>query len=577
MWKIYLKRPTITFTLLVIRIALFAQDPHLTVTPVITGLGTPIQVTNAGDGSNRIFVVMQGATNTGSIFVYNSSYVKLDTFLTVTGITGMSSGSERGLLSMAFHPQYANATSPFHGMFYVYYTNATGDLEIARYQVSSNPDSADENSKAIVLTIPHPVNANHNGGTIRFGPDGYLYLATGDGGSGGDPPNNAQNPNVLLGKLLRLDVNSNPSPPYYSSPSTNPYFGVTTPDTLDQIYAFGLRNPFRYSFDRLNGNLWIGDVGQGSREEINFSPSNSTAGVNYGWRCYEGNLAFNTSGCGPIGNYQFPIFTYPNPGGAAVTGGVVYRGTLPVNAPLQGFYLATDYYSGTFYKIRPDGAGGWTVYPQTGLLSGVPSIGETESGEILLVSQFSGGRVMSLAVDAVLPVRLTDFTARLVNGNTQLNWRTSFEENLSRFEIEHSKDGVTFNLVGVVNATNNPGGAAYSFIHTPLTIGKQFYRLKTINLDNSSDLSRIASVETGGKNGDFVRPSIITTGVINVFVDNSYNTLELVSMKGEILVKQDINGRTGRVDIPVGAMPAGTYIVQLRSRETTAQQKVIIR
>ncbi|TMI71006.1 MAG: T9SS type A sorting domain-containing protein [Bacteroidetes bacterium] len=575
MWKFYAKRPTITSVFLFfISIALFAQDPHLTVTPVLTGLGTPVQVTNAGDGSNRIFVVMQGASTSASIFVYNSSFVKLDTFLTVTGI---STGGERGLLSMAFHPQYGNISSPFHGLFYVYYTNAAGDLEISRYQVSNNPDSADENTRAIVLTIPHPVNANHNGGTIRFGPDGYLYLATGDGGSGGDPPNNAQNPNVLLGKMLRLDVNSSSSPPYYSSPASNPYFGVTTPDTLDQIYAFGLRNPFRYSFDRLNGNLWIGDVGQGTREEIDFRPADSTAGVNYGWRCYEGNLPYSPGGCGPIESYQFPIFDYPNPGGAAVTGGVVYRGTLPVNAPLAGFYVATDYYSGTFYKIRPDGAGGWTVYSQAGLLTGVPSIGETESGEILLVSQFSGGRVMSVTVDAVLPARMTEFTARLVNGNTQLTWRTSFEENLSRFEIEHSKDGVIFNTIGVVNATNNPNGAVYSFTHTLVNSGKQFYRLKMINLDNSSELSGIASVETGGKDRNFVRPSIITSGVINVFLDDSYNTVEVVSMKGEILAKQNINGRTGRVDIPVGAIPAGTYIVQLRNRESTAQQKVIIR
>jgi hypothetical protein len=184
---------------------------------------------------------------------------------------------------------------------------------------------------------------------------------------------------------------------------------------------------------------------------------------------------------------------------------------------------------------------------------------------------------MSVTVDAVLPARMTEFTARLVNGNTQLNWRTSFEENLSRFEIEHSKDGVTFNMIGVVNATNNPNGAVYSFTHTLVNSGKQLYRLKMINLDNSSELSGIASVETAGKDRNFVRPSVITSGVINVFLDDSYNTVEVVSMKGEVLAKRNINGRTGRVDIPVGAMPAGTYIVQLRNRETTAQQKVIIR
>jgi glucose/arabinose dehydrogenase len=484
MRNLYRKRTTICFIFTTfLFISSFAQDPHLAATPVITGLSAPIQVTNAGDGSNRLFVVLQG----GTILVYDQSFNKLDTFLNVTNI---GTGGERGLLSMAFHPEYGNIASPFHGMFFVYYTNSNGDLEIARYQVSSDPDSAAVGSKDTVITIPHPVNANHNGGTIRFGPDGYLYLATGDGGSGGDPPNNAQNPAVLLGKLLRIDVNSSSTAPFYTSPATNPYFGVTTPDTLDQIYAFGLRNPFRWSFDRTTHDLWIGDVGQGAFEEIDFVPADSAAGLNFGWSCYEGNAPFNPGLCNPSLSLLTPIFTYPNPGGAAVTGGVVYRGRLPANAPLVGYFIATDYYSGNFYKIVPNGSG-WTVYTQNALKTGVPNIGEGENGEVYIVSQFAGD-VSHITVDAVLPARLVNFAAIAVNDGAQLKWKTVFEENLSRFEVEYSTDGTNFQHAGTVAAANSATGASYGFHHTISFPGRLYYRLKMINIDNSAEFRQLS-------------------------------------------------------------------------------------
>lgn len=345
-------------------------QPIINYQPVITGLSQPVDIVNAGDGSNRIFVVEQG----GVIKVFNSSYTLLGTFLTVTGI---ATGGEQGLLSVAFHPSYET-----NGFFWVYYTNGAGDLEVSRYKVSSgNANQADVNSKQVVITIPHPGQTNHNGAKLNFGNDGFLYFATGDGGGGGDANNNAQNGNSLLGKMIRINVSTGTTAPYYTVPADNPF--VSNPNVLDEIWALGLRNPFRWSFDRTTNDMWIGDVGQDAREEINYRAAGSTGGINYGWRCYEGNLPYNTNGCLPSSNYVFPLYDYvnPNPGAASVTGGYVYRGA--AHASMQGYYFATDIYSGNLYKINTVG---FTTTVQTGLQNLVVGFGETESGELLNVS-----------------------------------------------------------------------------------------------------------------------------------------------------------------------------------------------
>jgi glucose/arabinose dehydrogenase len=351
--------------------SLFAQ-PIISYNAVITGLNQPVDVVSADDGSNRIFVVEQG----GVIKVFSSTYAALGTFLTVTGI---STGGEQGLLSLAFHPNYET-----NGFFWVYYTNSNGDLEVARYKVSTgNANLADAASKQVVITIPHPGQTNHNGAKINFGRDSYLYFATGDGGGSGDPANNAQNGNSLLGKMIRINARTSTSGPFYTIPSDNPF--VTNPNVADEIWALGLRNPFRWSFDRANGNMWIGDVGQGQKEEINYRTAAQSAGVNYGWRCYEGSLAFNTAGCLAQSNYVFPVYEYDNLSGtntpASVVGGYVYRGS--AYPAMSGYYYATDVYSGNLYKIN---ISNFSASVQTGLPTLVAGFGETESGELLATS-----------------------------------------------------------------------------------------------------------------------------------------------------------------------------------------------
>jgi glucose/arabinose dehydrogenase len=347
------------------------KEPHVTVAPQIsltsvitTGLSGPMQFVNAGDGSKRIFIPQK----TGTIKVYDSTFNYIADFGTVSSL---STSGERGLLSLVFHPNYAT-----NGFFYVYYTNTAGNLELARYHVNSGtPNTFDASSKVIVLTIPHPTNSNHNGGELHFGADGYLYLSTGDGGGAGDVPNNAQNTSVLLGKILRLNVNTSTTAPFYSIPAGNPF--------NNEVYAFGLRNPYRWSFDRTTHDMWIGDVGQDSWEEINFRAAAQTSGTNFGWRCYEGNATYNSSGCTGT-NYVFPVHAYAtqNPS-ASITGGVVYRGT--AYPSLQGVYLGADFYSGIFYKIVPNGST-WTVTTQTLSPTGIVDFGETESGEVYVVS-----------------------------------------------------------------------------------------------------------------------------------------------------------------------------------------------
>ena len=243
---------------------------------VVDGLSSPIEVVNAGDGTNRLFIVQQN----GVIRIYDAANggLQADTFLYIGH--RIRFGGEEGLLSMAFHPAYEN-----NGYFYLYYTDLNSNITVARYQVSANPNRADSLSGVSILEIAHPTHFNHNGGHLQFAADSTLYFATGDGGSGNDPGNNAQNTLSRLGKMLRLQVYTNPGAPYFEAPDDNPFVGNASYDSL--IWAYGLRNPFRWSFDRLTGDMWIGDVGQGAKEEVNFRPGTSIGGENYGWRCYE--------------------------------------------------------------------------------------------------------------------------------------------------------------------------------------------------------------------------------------------------------------------------------------------------
>jgi glucose/arabinose dehydrogenase len=330
---------------------------------VAFGLSSPVDIAHAGDGSGRLFIVLQG----GKIVIFDGVQLLSSPFLDITSL--VASGGERGLLGLAFHPDYVA-----NGLFYVSYTDTAGDSVIARYSVSGDSNLADPASASILLTIDQPF-SNHNGGQLHFGPDGYLYIGIGDGGSGGDPLNNGQNLGMLLGKILRIDVDNGVP---YGIPPDNPFVGDA--GAGDEIWAWGLRNPWRFSFDRLTGDMYIGDVGQSSWEEVNFQPSTSTGGENYGWRLMEGNSCYNPATNCNNGTLTLPILVYSHSVGCSVTGGYRYRGNK--NPDLYGTYLYGDYCTGLIWGAQEDGLGGWntSLLLDTNFL--ISTFGEDESGEI---------------------------------------------------------------------------------------------------------------------------------------------------------------------------------------------------
>ncbi len=361
----------------------------LQLAPVLGNLEAPVFLTNAGDGSNRLFVVEQA----GIVRVAQPAATDASVFLDIRA--KVAAGGERGLLGLAFHPDYAS-----NGRFFVYYTrNADGAIVVAEYRVSANPNAAGP-AETPLLTIAHPDAANHNGGMLAFGRDGYLYIGVGDGGAGNDPPGNAQNVDVLLGKILRIDVDraDAQSGTPYATPADNPFVNARG---RDEIFAYGLRNPWRFSFDLVTGVLWAGDVGQSLREEVNMPV---VRGGNYGWRVYEG---FACSGNDPAlcdaANYRFPILDYGHDGGrCSITGGYVYRGN---QRTLDGgTYVFADFCSGEIF--------GWNGARVDTLLDtalNVASFGEDESGELYVVDL--GGTVSRLTNPSPCAVTLAPVEA----------------------------------------------------------------------------------------------------------------------------------------------------------------------
>ena len=352
----------------------------ITLSGVASGFSKPVLVTGAGDGSGRLFVVEQ----TGRIRVIKNGTVLTTPFLDVHA--SISTGGEQGLLGLAFHPSFET-----NHKLYINRTLPNGDTAINEYRVGSNPDRVDMSTSRRILTIDQPY-ANHNGGGIAFGPDGYLYIGMGDGGSAGDPQNRAQNLNSLLGKMLRIDVNHRSGGHQYAIPASNPYVGKTG---RDEIWSRGLRNPWRWSFDRKLGYLWIGDVGQSRYEEIDRSVrSTHPAGwaKNYGWRVMEGRHCYNPpSGCNKAGKVV-PVVEYSHTYGCAVTGGYVYRGA--AYAMLRGGYFFGDYCSGRIWTIS---AAASSPATRTQLLDTdllISSFGQDDAGELYVVDH--GGQVFKI-------------------------------------------------------------------------------------------------------------------------------------------------------------------------------------
>jgi glucose/arabinose dehydrogenase len=416
----------------------FAQLQLVDAFPNLPGFTSPVDFQHADDCTNRVFVVEQGGII--KVFENNPGVSSAKIFLDISD--SVTTGFELGLLGLAFHPDYEN-----NGYFYVNYTAPSPRRTvIKRFRVSaSDPDSADINSGLILLTQSQPF-GNHNGGQISFGPDGYLYFSLGDGGSGGDPDNHAQTLNDLLGKISRIDVENPEGGLNYGIPSDNPFID-STGSVRKEIYAWGLRNPWRFSFDPVTELLWCGDVGQETWEEVNIIEN----GMNYGWRCYEGNHTYNTSGCGDSSSYTFPVWEYSHTEGYSITGGFVYRG--PNQPGLEGKYIYADYGSNNIWALEYDGINP----PSNQLLITAPaspsSFGVDQVNE-LYICTFNGGRIYKLASAAPItaPSSLTaDVPAVLT---VDLNWVDN-SDNEDGFRIERMETSGSFEEIAEVDANSS--------------------------------------------------------------------------------------------------------------------------
>jgi glucose/arabinose dehydrogenase len=386
----------------------------------VSGLSTPIAVVNAGDGSGRLFALEQG----GRIRIWNGTQLLPTPFLDISGLITGGPGTEQGLLGLAFHPDYET-----NGFFYVNYTCrgtapacsgggfSGGDAVIARYRVSANANVADPASAQVMIVVDDPF-SNHNGGNLAFGPDGYLYIGLGDGGSGGDQCEYAQNLNweftppspgggciattranrrAFWGKMLRIDVNQNmTASPFYGIPSSNPYTILNDPSDLipDEIWAYGLRNPWRYSFDRLTGDLYVGDVGQNTREEITMLPAPLATARNFGWDVLEGFFCHENVPAGSCntflnGGSLLPALDYGRGEGSTVIGGYVYRGR-PRSLALTGHYVFADLGSGHVWHTVPAATAPWPKVLLFDSAAGPTSFGESEVGGLFMVGMFNG-------------------------------------------------------------------------------------------------------------------------------------------------------------------------------------------
>lgn len=555
--------------LLVLCVGLWlSASAQIQYTTIKSGLGTITDITHAGDGSQRIFV----ANKTGTISILSDSYSTLGVLLSLP--SGMiSTASEKGLLGLAFHPDFKT-----NGYFFVNYNPAgTNYTRISRF-TAADPASNNTVSLAtekIILTITGAANTNHKAGDLAFGPDGYLYFGTGDGGGGGDPQGSGQNGNSLLAKILRIDINTT-SP--YTIPSSNPF--VSNPAILDEIWDIGLRNPWRISFDRQTGDLWIGDVGQNAREEIDFEPA-GTGGKNYGWNCREGFSSYN--GCAMSPSFSEPIFDYgrcndpcSTPGlGRSVTGGFVYRGTKASNASMLGYYIFADYLSrhGWLIKNNSGSASGLrqaleviTVNKLT-TTGGITSFGELENGEIM--AGLDNGELGTINATAALPIRMLSFQGVKERDQVVLSWTTVSEINTLQYDIERSGDGLHFDKIGKLDALGK--AASYRYLDASPLQGVNYYRLKTKDLDGSIDYTMTIKIQ----NNEYPALAAFSpiTGAINLITNLDLTLpIELYNFQGILIRSFEPAARA----LPVHNLASGIYILKINSKESALLRKVFI-
>ncbi|NND32512.1 MAG: cadherin [Saprospiraceae bacterium] len=510
----------------------------------------PVDIANAGDGSNRLFIVEK----VGRIQVLDEDGQKGEQpFLDISSKVD-SDASEEGLLGLVFHPEYQQ-----NGYFFVYYTatvNSIRDAVIERYSVSADSSLAEHSSGVEVMRINQP-QSNHNGGDMAFGPEGNLYIGVGDGGSGNDPGERSQNLTLPLGKMLRINVDNLP----YSIPANNPYAQMGG-DTVREIWAVGLRNPWRFSFDD-NYDLWIGDVGQSAREEINFiSASENVGGLNYGWDCREGDIA-----CPGCGNNQCDEQTFTDPvhwygpgPGLSVTGGYVMRGEF-YNV-FEGHYIFAEFARDQIRTLQLS-PGRSVAITATIPANNISSFGEDEKGRVYAANL--SGIIYRVVEAGILPVELIAVHIKKENKKVFLDWETGFEFNASHFEVERSLGQESFKQVGIVPSKGDAGEITnYQFIDQVYRPGDYSYRLKSMDLDGSYTYSMNLTIKIENNEDMLVLPNPALDKIrVGLPVMQEAGHLQIVGLDGAILHRIAVSpGDEDAIEIDVKEFRRGLVLVQ---------------
>ena len=562
-----------TFCILLLFSVKIYSQPNLATVEIASGFTNPVALACPNDGSNRLFVVERA----GVIRIIENGVVLATPFLDISPLVE-SSGNEEGLLGLAFHPEYADS-----GHFYVNYIFPEGtgpdSTRIARYSVSAGDPNIANPTETTIMEFRQP-QGNHNGGDLKFGPDGFLYISSGDGGGSGDPQCLAQKGDTLLGKILRVDIDGDFSltanscglnPNVYGIPNTNPF--IANPSICDEIWATGLRNPWRFSFDMLAGDFWIADVGQNIREEINFQPAASTGGENYGWKVMEGNNCFDPdpidTDC-PIGTfscfnaaYTDPIYDYVHGAGCnSATGGFVYRGSqYPV---LTGYYIFGDICRSEFWTVIPDGMGGWNVNSQVIPNRGPTTFGQNESGEVFFAVNGTNASVYQIADANVLPIELISFEGFPNAQTVELVWEVDNALNFSHFEIERRNEiEQIFQHIGL---TDYHSSMNYMFVDESPLEGINYYRLKLIDNDGRFNYSPVRSVMFKNEREVTLFPNPGNKLVTLEFNKGGNYEVSITNNLGSIVAVKPLSG-TGpfQHSIKMGHLTSGIYFITVTS------------
>ncbi len=552
----------------------------------ITLTGTPAlseitDITGSGEENpNKLYVAQRSGlirvVTLGSNF---TAQIRSKDFMSIPELV-QDVNDERGLLGIAFHPNYP--ATPY--IYVNYVIEGTIITRIARYTVSTSasPDTVDENSMLVLREVPG-IQTNHKAGDLAFGPDGYLYITFGDGGGGGDPEDTGQDFDRFLGKIIRIDVNSTSPPNNYSIPPTNPYLPYTGgTDTLPEIWMNGVRNPWRISFDRGTGDMWIADVGQNVYEEVNMIPAGTGAGRNLGWDCREGYHNYTPSHCDTVVMpLTYPVLEYPHtcPGGnnatcgngVSVTGGFIYRGELYPD--MEGKYVCVDFGSNDVFILQQTGPGSFSIdWHAANGNSGITTFGETDNGEIFAANL--NGTLYAVTMGEPLPVGWEDLTAIPFSNGNKIQWTLHNVVEVDRFELQRSFRYEFETFVSVVDVEPVPDQISYTYSDPYYNHDGIYYRVAAHMNDGSIEYSPIARILPDPVS----KPSLtidLQNGIWRLNLPSFWQNGDLIvhDIQGKLVYNANLDDLT-HVDLSLPVTP-GVYFVTVKGNEGSWSEKIV--